>query len=73
MKTVLAAALAALIALPAAARADGPATMRFAFPQGPKSYVYTAGVVPWSKAVTAESGGAVDIKLFPGPQLANEP
>ncbi len=61
----------ATLALAGPARAADPTILRFAFPQGPKSYVYTDGVMPWAKAVTEASGGAVQVKLFPGPQLAN--
>ena len=72
MKTpIIATALAAVIAFAGAARADDPMLLRFAFPAPPMSYVNAGGADPWSKAVMADAGGTLDIKLFPGGTIAN--
>ncbi len=70
---VLAAALAAAaLALPAArpAAAD-PVQLKYAYPGAPQAEIYSNGIVPWAKEVEKASGGAVEIKLFPGMALAS--
>lgn len=48
-----------------------PVAMKFAFPAPAGSWVNVGGVTPWSKDVEAASDGQLEIKLFPGPALAN--
>jgi TRAP-type C4-dicarboxylate transport system substrate-binding protein len=63
--------LAAAFALaPLAARADDPIVLRFGFPAPPQSKVNVWGVTPWIQDVQKEVPGMLDIKVFPGTQLA---
>jgi TRAP-type C4-dicarboxylate transport system substrate-binding protein len=65
---VLAVALALAFAAPAAAE---PVQMKFAFPAPAGSWVNVGGVTPWSREVERDAAGTIEIKLFPGPALAN--
>ena len=48
-----------------------PVAMKFAFPAPAGSWVNVGGVTPWSKDDEAASDGQIEIKLIPGPALAN--
>jgi TRAP-type C4-dicarboxylate transport system substrate-binding protein len=63
-------ALAAFAFSTSAALAE-PTPMKFAFPAPAGSWVNVGGVAPWSKDIEAASDGQIEIKLFPGPALAN--
>jgi TRAP-type C4-dicarboxylate transport system substrate-binding protein len=63
-------AAAILLTLAATARAE-PTVIRFGFPAPPGSYLMIGGVEPWSKQVTADADGTLDIKVFPGGSVAN--
>jgi TRAP-type C4-dicarboxylate transport system substrate-binding protein len=52
-------------------QANEPTTLKFAFTAPPTTWVNTMGADPWSKAVVADAGGALDIKFFYGTQLGN--
>ena len=65
-----AAVAVATLAYTASARAAGPVSLKFAFPPPPQSQVYTWGIKPWIAEVEKASGGALQIKFFPGPSLA---
>lgn len=70
---VLAAAIgaAALLSTLAPDRAAADAVqLKYAYPGAPQAAVYTNGIVPWVKAVEEASGGALQIKLFPGMSLS---
>jgi TRAP-type C4-dicarboxylate transport system substrate-binding protein len=63
--------LAAAFALtPIAASADEPIVLRFGFPAPPQSKVNVWGVTPWIADVQKEVPGLLDIKVFPGTQIA---
>ena len=64
-------ALAAFVAalLPVAAFADEPASVKFAFPAPPGSWANRLGIGPWIEEVQKASGGALEVKFFPGPAL----
>ena len=68
MRTVLAAALAAVIVTPALA---DPVELKFAFGGPPQAALYSQGIQPWSEQVSKDSDGTIDIKLFPGGTIAN--
>lgn len=56
-------------ALPLAAMAAGPVTLRFGFPVPAASYDNTRGISPWIEEVEKASGGTLKIELFTGPAL----
>jgi TRAP-type C4-dicarboxylate transport system substrate-binding protein len=64
---LLAAALAA--AIPAAARADEPIVLKFGSGVPPQSWPNTRGVIPWTKEVEKDSGGAIKFQIFTGGQV----
>ncbi len=74
MRTIrIAAALAAAVAAAApvpAAQAAGPIQLKFADPGRPNDWVYQ-GIEHLAKAIEADSGGAVEIKIFAGGSIAN--
>jgi TRAP-type C4-dicarboxylate transport system substrate-binding protein len=65
---VLAASVAAAAA--SVARADTP-TLKYAFPAPPASRLNVWGMTPYAEDVNRAAGGAVEMKLFFGPSLAN--
>jgi len=67
MKTLAAAALVALAALPA--RAD-PLALKFAYPSAPNNALFQADQA-WADDVNKASNGTLDIKLFPGGAIAD--
>lgn len=69
--TIGALAAIAFALLSAAARADEPTVLRFAYPAPPQGPANVWGYTPWAKEVLAASGGAVEIKIFPGSALAD--
>jgi TRAP-type C4-dicarboxylate transport system substrate-binding protein len=48
-----------------------PGMLKFAFTAPPTTWVNTMGAEPWSKAVTEDAKGSLDIKFFFGTQLGN--
>jgi TRAP-type C4-dicarboxylate transport system substrate-binding protein len=68
-KQLLIALCTALYAAPALA-AD-PIALKLASPAPPMSQVNTWGLTPWLEEVNKAAGGALEVKLFPGPALAN--
>lgn len=62
---------AAMIAAPTIGRADEPLVLRFATTGPLTSLVYLRGIQPWVKLVENDSTGSVEIKMFPGGQLAD--
>jgi len=68
MRTAFIAALIA--ALPLAASAE-PMQIRFASPSAPTGLINVGVVIPWAEEVSKASDGTLDIKVFPGPALAN--
>lgn len=63
--------LAIVLAAVAQSAQAEPVLMKFAFPAPAGSWVNVGGVTPWSKDVEAAADGLIEIKLFPGPALAN--
>lgn len=59
----------ALLAAPLAANAAQPVPLKFAFPAPAGSFVNTKAITPWIEDVEKASGGALGIKLYPGPTL----
>ncbi len=65
------AALAVALALPLAARAAEPTTLKFSFPGPPTSTNLTGGLAPWAKDVENASDGTLKITIFTGGTIAN--
>ncbi len=68
---VAALAVAALAVAPLTGAQAAEVTLKLAFPAPPQSQVNTWGIGPWIKDVEKATGGALEIKLFAGPSLAN--
>jgi len=49
--------------------AEEPASVKFAFPAPPGSWANRLGIGPWIDEVQKASGGALEVKFFPGPAL----
>jgi TRAP-type C4-dicarboxylate transport system substrate-binding protein len=64
----IAALVAAMIAAPAAAE---PVQLKFADPIPPQGFLHTQAFVPWTDEVNRAAEGAIEVKLFPGPAIAN--
>jgi TRAP-type C4-dicarboxylate transport system substrate-binding protein len=64
-------ATAALAAALASAASAEPAQLKYAFPGAPQALIYTQAMVPWAEQVTKESEGTIEVKLFPGMNLAS--
>jgi TRAP-type C4-dicarboxylate transport system substrate-binding protein len=64
-------ALSALFAATGPALAADPVSLKFASPAPPMSQVNTWGITPWIEEVQKAAGGALEVKLFPGPAVAN--
>jgi TRAP-type C4-dicarboxylate transport system substrate-binding protein len=47
-----------------------PTLIKFAFPAPPGSYIVGGAIEPWTKAIMAEAGDAIEIKLYPGGSIA---
>jgi TRAP-type C4-dicarboxylate transport system substrate-binding protein len=61
---------ALLVLLPVVASAE-PVTLRFAYPAPPQTASNALGFTPWAQEVAAASGGAIEIKIFPGAAIAD--
>ena len=66
----LAAGFAAAVAIAAGAQAE-PLQYKLTYPGAPQGLLNMHGFVPWAKQVTKESDGALEVKVFAGPSLAN--
>jgi TRAP-type transport system periplasmic protein len=64
--TAAAAIAGALLAGPAAAQANEPIVLKFAYPGPLTSTPATKGVQPWAAKILAETNGLIDIKLYTG-------
>lgn len=71
MKTMLLAAVAALALTPAARAAE--VTLRLHHFLSAESRTHTEFLVPWEKAVEAQSGGRIDVQIYPSMQLGGKP
>jgi len=73
MKTILALvlALAACAAAPVPTFAADPIVLRFAYPAPPNGRANVWGFTPWAEEVSKASGGAVEIKIFPGTSMGD--
>ena len=67
MRTLAAALGVAALVAPACAE---PIELKYAFPGAPQALIYTQAMVPWTEQVKQSSGGELEIKLFPGMNLA---
>ena len=47
-----------------------PVELKYAFPGAPQALIYTQAMVPWTEQVKQASGGELEVKLFPGMNLA---
>ncbi len=63
-------AIAAVAACAASASA-APIKVKFSSPSPPKAHLNVQVFGPWTKEVTAASGGTLEVKLVAGPVLAN--
>jgi TRAP-type C4-dicarboxylate transport system substrate-binding protein len=48
-----------------------PVQVKFADPIPPTGFLHTQAFVPWVEEVNAAAAGAIEVKLFPGPAIAN--
>ena len=71
-KVAIVAVAAALVAtFTEFAQAADPVMLRFAYPAPPQGRANEWGFTPWINEVGAASGGAVEVKLFPGTALGD--
>ena len=59
-------AIAGLLLGPAAARADEPIVLKFAYPGPLQSWPAVKGFTPWAQKIKDASGGSLEITIFPG-------
>jgi len=73
MKTLIAGllTLAGLTLASFPSRADDPVVLRFAYPAPPQGPANQWGFTPWSEEIQKASGGAVEVKIFPGGSIAD--
>jgi TRAP-type C4-dicarboxylate transport system substrate-binding protein len=63
-------AIAATLVASAAPSAE-PIQLKFADPIPPTGFLHTQVFVPWTEEVNAAAAGVIEVKLFPGPAIAN--
>jgi len=69
-RSIILAALAAVVAAPAGAE---PVQLKFANPGAPTGHVSLKIITPFAERMNKDSNGTLDIKLFPGPALGTFP
>jgi TRAP-type C4-dicarboxylate transport system substrate-binding protein len=62
---------AALTAMPLAAEAAEPITLKLGFPPPSVSNFYGGALLPWSKELEQATGGALKVQIYPGGTLAD--
>jgi len=72
MNKIFAAALVASIAVPLAARADDPITLKFGFPNPPSAWIYAVGEANWAKDIANRTNGKLTIQGFAGGTVVNQ-
>jgi TRAP-type C4-dicarboxylate transport system substrate-binding protein len=70
-RVLVAAAALAAVAVGIPAHAQQATQLKFAFMPPPQSPYVAQAIGPWIEQVNSLSRGAVEAKLYPGPQLAN--
>jgi TRAP-type C4-dicarboxylate transport system substrate-binding protein len=65
------AAAALALALLASSAAAEPVQLKFADPIPPQGFLHTQAFVPWTDEVNKAGEGVIEVKLFPGPAIAN--
>jgi len=65
------AVLAAIALVPVGIADAEPVQLKFADPIPPTGFLHTQAFVPWTDEVNKATDGAIEVKLYPGPAIAN--